>query len=108
MNARGDERTSGAADQEAFEKVIRENLSPEAVATIIAFLQPAAFCRPANEDGAIQLIPGEKQTTGRRTASTSSGRADESPTSRSGPVWRWSCQAEARTRRPAWNPLTVS
>ncbi|MEQ8784796.1 MAG: hypothetical protein RIC55_00795 [Pirellulaceae bacterium] len=30
--------------------MIRENLSPEAVATIIAFLQPAAFYKPANND----------------------------------------------------------
>jgi replicative DNA helicase len=45
-----DERQSGAVDQEAFEKVIRDNLSPEAVASIIAFLRPAAFYRPANED----------------------------------------------------------
>lgn len=44
------ERMSGAVDQEAFEQVIRENLSPEAVATIIAFLQPAAFYKPANQD----------------------------------------------------------
>jgi len=50
MNANNDERMSGAVDQEAFEKVIRDNLSPEAVATIIAFLQPAAFYRPANEE----------------------------------------------------------
>src|SRR5690606_31914826 len=50
MNPRDDERQSGAVDQEAFEKVIRDNLSPEAVASIIAFLQPAAFYKPANED----------------------------------------------------------
>ena len=50
MNARDDERMSGAVDREVFEKVIRENLSPEAVATIIAFLQPAAFYKPANEN----------------------------------------------------------
>ena len=49
MNANNDERMSGAVDQEAFEKVIRDNLSPEAVATIIAFLQPAAFYKPPNE-----------------------------------------------------------
>ena len=55
MNARDDERMSGAVDQEAFEKVIRDNLSPEAVATIIAFLQPAAFYKPANED-ALQAL----------------------------------------------------
>lgn len=40
----------GLLGQQAFEKVIRDNLSPEAVASIIAFLQPAAFYRPANED----------------------------------------------------------
>jgi hypothetical protein len=44
-----DERMHGAVDQAAFEKVIRDNLSPEAVATIIAFLQPAAHYRPADE-----------------------------------------------------------
>jgi len=50
MNANNDERPNGAVDQEAFEKVIRDNLSPEAVATIITFLQPAACYKPANED----------------------------------------------------------
>ncbi len=50
-----DARQSGAVDQEAFEKVIRDNLSPEAVASIIAFLQPAAFYRPANDD-ALQAL----------------------------------------------------
>lgn len=50
MPANNDERMSGAVDQEAFERVIRDNLSPEAVATIIAFLQPAALYRPANQD----------------------------------------------------------
>lgn len=49
MNPNNNELMSGAVDQEAFEKVIRDNLSPEAVATIIAFLQPAAFYKPANE-----------------------------------------------------------
>jgi hypothetical protein len=50
MHANNDDRMSGEVDQEAFEKVIRDNLSPEGVATIIAFLQPAAFYKPANED----------------------------------------------------------
>ena len=50
MNGNNDERMSGAVDQEAFEKVIRDNLSPEGVASIIAFLQPAAFYKPANEE----------------------------------------------------------
>jgi hypothetical protein len=44
------QRMNGAVDQDAFEEQIRENLSPEGVATIIAFLQPAAFYKPANED----------------------------------------------------------
>ena len=50
MNTRNGERMSGAVDQEAFEKASRDNLSPEAVATIIAFLPPAAFYKPANDD----------------------------------------------------------
>jgi len=45
MNADRDDRTSGAVDQEAFERVIRENLSPEGIATIIAFLHPATMRR---------------------------------------------------------------
>jgi hypothetical protein len=59
MSARDDERPSGAVDQEAFEKVIRDNLSPKAVATIIAFLQPAAFYRPANDDAMQALLQVE-------------------------------------------------
>ena len=55
MSANNDERQTGAVDQEAFEKVIRDNLSPEGVATIIAFLQPAAFYKPANEQ-ALQAL----------------------------------------------------
>lgn len=50
MNVNNDERSSGAVDQAAFEKVIRDNLSPEGIAAIIAFLQPAAFYKPANEE----------------------------------------------------------
>ncbi len=48
--AHSDERPCGAIDQAAFEQVIRDNLSPEGVATVIAFLQPAAFYKPANDD----------------------------------------------------------
>ena len=56
MNANNNqERMCGAVDQAAFEKVIRDNLSPEAVATLIAFLQPAAFYKPANND-ALQAL----------------------------------------------------
>lgn len=43
------ERMSGAIDQEAFERAIRENLSPEGVATIIAFLQPATMAKAPTE-----------------------------------------------------------
>lgn len=50
MNANNDEQQSWEVDQEAFKQAIRDNLSPEAVATIIAFLQPAASYKPANED----------------------------------------------------------
>ena len=39
-----------AAATAEIEGAIRDNLSPEAVATIVAFLQPAAFYKPANED----------------------------------------------------------
>jgi hypothetical protein len=59
MNANNDERGSGAVDQAAFEKVIRDNLSPEGIATIIAFLQPAAFYKPANEDARRALRQAE-------------------------------------------------
>lgn len=48
MHKNKDERMSGAVEQEAFVKVIRDNLSPEGVAAIIAFLQSAAFYKPAN------------------------------------------------------------
>jgi predicted O-methyltransferase YrrM len=48
MNASNDGR--GAAGQEAFENAIRDNLSPEGVATIIAFLQPAMSHKPRTDD----------------------------------------------------------
>jgi hypothetical protein len=44
------DRTGGNANVEALTSAIRECLSPEAVATVIAFLQPAAFDKPANDD----------------------------------------------------------
>jgi hypothetical protein len=59
MNAKNEERGSGAVDQEAFEKVIRDNLSPEGIASIIAFLQPAAFYRPASDDARQALLQVE-------------------------------------------------
>lgn len=59
MSQNNDERQTGAVDQPAFEKVIRDNLSPEEVATIIAFLQPAAFYKPANADAQQALMQVE-------------------------------------------------
>ena len=49
MNANHDRR-SGAVDQDAFEQVIRDNLSPAGVATIIAFLQPATMYKGPTEE----------------------------------------------------------
>jgi hypothetical protein len=46
---------TGAVDQAAFEQAIRDNLSPEGIAAIIAFLQPAAFYKPANADAIAAL-----------------------------------------------------
>ena len=55
MNA---ERMSGAVDQETFEKVIRENLSPEGVAALVMALQSAGSIRAMTPEGeqAIQQV----------------------------------------------------
>ena len=45
-----DVRHSGAVDQAAFEKVIRDNLSPEGVAAVIAFLRTATVNQPQTEE----------------------------------------------------------
>ncbi len=42
----------GAVDQDAFAEQIRENLSPEGVATCIAFLRVAGSYHPKNERAA--------------------------------------------------------
>jgi hypothetical protein len=47
--------SSGAVDQDAFEKAIRDNLSPEGIAAVAAFLQVAAFHKPANADALAAL-----------------------------------------------------
>jgi len=47
MNASDDPNT---IDHEALKNMIRDHLTPEAVATIIAFLQPAALHKPASAD----------------------------------------------------------
>jgi hypothetical protein len=44
------------ASREALEKAVRENLSPEGVAAIIAFLQPATMHRPPTEQGKQALV----------------------------------------------------
>ena len=51
-------RTSGAVDQEAFENVIRENLSPEGVAALVMALQSAGSIRASTPEGdqAIQEV----------------------------------------------------
>jgi len=50
MNQDRHDRMSGAVDQEASERVIRDNLSPEGIATIIAFLQPATMRRGPSDE----------------------------------------------------------
>ncbi|MBX3433277.1 MAG: hypothetical protein KF847_08145 [Pirellulales bacterium] len=58
MSANHNHQT-GAVDQAAFEQVIRDNLSPEGVAAIVALLQPAGSYlngQPANERAINQAI----------------------------------------------------
>lgn len=42
-------RQSGAVDQAAFETVMRDNLSPAGIATVIAFLRAGDFYQPASD-----------------------------------------------------------
>jgi hypothetical protein len=59
MNASNDDRMRGADDRDAFANVIRDNLSPEAVAAIIALLQTAGNYRngtPENEAAINQVV----------------------------------------------------
>ena len=51
MNASNENRMSGAVDQEAFEKVIRENLSPEGVAALVMALQSAGSIHTSTPEG---------------------------------------------------------
>jgi hypothetical protein len=44
-------RHSGAVDQAAFEKVIRDNLSPEGVAALVMALQPAGSIPATTPEG---------------------------------------------------------
>ena len=55
-HASNDERKSGAVDQEAFEKVIRDNLSPDGVATIIAWLRAAESGNQPSDERAISAL----------------------------------------------------
>ncbi|QDU30286.1 hypothetical protein ETAA8_54050 [Anatilimnocola aggregata] len=61
MNA---ERMSGAVNQKAFEKVIRDNLSPEGVAALVMALQPAGSIRATTPEGdqAIEQVIWFKNT----------------------------------------------
>jgi hypothetical protein len=50
MANHNDERMSGAVDQAVFEQAIRDNLSPDGVATVIAWLRAAeSGNQPADE-----------------------------------------------------------
>ena len=55
MNAHNDESMITPIEQKAFEKAICDTLSPEAVTTIIAFLQPAAHHKPPNAEALAAL-----------------------------------------------------
>jgi hypothetical protein len=59
MNARDQQRPAGAVDQPAFERVIRDNLSPEAVATIVSLLEPARTRQPNTEQQRQGLVGAE-------------------------------------------------
>ena len=59
-----EERTNGAVNQKAFEKVIRDNLSPEGVAALVMALQPAGSIRATTPEGdqAIEQVIWFKNT----------------------------------------------
>jgi hypothetical protein len=59
-----EERMSGAVNQKAFEKVIRDNLSPEGVAALVMALQPAGSIRATTPEGdqAIEQVIWFKNT----------------------------------------------
>ena len=50
-NRNNEVRLSGAVDQEAFEKVIRDNLSPEGVTALVMALQPAGSIPATTPEG---------------------------------------------------------
>ncbi|WP_254509481.1 hypothetical protein [Anatilimnocola floriformis] len=45
------ERKSGAVNQKAFDKVIRDNLSPEGTAALVMALQPAGSVPTTTREG---------------------------------------------------------
>ena len=59
-----EERMSGAVNQKAFEKAIRDNLSPEGVAALVMALQPAGSIRATTPEGdqAIEQVIWFKNT----------------------------------------------
>jgi hypothetical protein len=59
-----EERMSGAVNQKVFEKVIRDNLSPEGVAALVMALQPAGSIRATTPEGdqAIEQVIWFKNT----------------------------------------------
>lgn len=50
MSETNQERPNDAAEQQPFEKVIRDNLSPEGVVAVIALLSPASITNPDNDE----------------------------------------------------------
>ena len=59
MNAKREPGPCGAVDQEAFDKVIRDNISQAGVAAIIAFLQPAMLGKPKTPEQQSALLEVE-------------------------------------------------
>jgi hypothetical protein len=52
MNTKNDQPETAyqKTSREALENALRDTLSPEGIATILAFLQPATMQRPRNEE----------------------------------------------------------
>jgi hypothetical protein len=59
MSGKKNERQSGAVDQEAFETVIRDNLSPEGVTAVIAFLRTASIGQAKSDEQRQALLEVE-------------------------------------------------
>ena len=50
MSETNHQRPNDAAEQQAFETAIRNNLSPEGVVAVIAFLSTASITHPDNDE----------------------------------------------------------